>query len=604
MGSDRDQNGSFFLRAYRGDFKTLLAWNFASANDAKNLAGFSLQCQPPGKNPYYVYNFLTFKDPAAHARVAGEPDRSSANAPFHKFRWVHVPGLDHQGLAPASGKYTYTVTPRHFDGNGHLTALDAAKSTKVAIEVGPFVKDGLQVAFTRGYVQSQAFVNHFSEKAKFQPNDRTLIFDASQQAGTTKAGVKFSYADEYKWSGFTAREAIFAFLKDAMDKNRRLDAFAYDLNEPGVIAALTEFAKAGRLRLILDDAGLHHAAAPKDKWEDKAEAHLNAAGAGSVMRGKFGSYSHDKVFISYDGDKPLKVLTGSTNFAVTGMYVNSNHVLVYDNSGVAEFYAGVFEQSWKGNVQVGAFNGSKWATQSFVSTTGPNSEFNFSPHTMADAKKVLNGIAGRIAAESVKPKAKRSVLFAVMRTGGVTSPVLEALEAIHARTDVFSFGISDEPSGIFLYPSDKATGVLVTGKPAKSKMPPPFSQVPGVGIGHQVHHKFVVCGFNGPDPVVFCGSSNLALNPETKNGDNLIAIRDGDVATVFAIEALALVDHFNFLNRLAEEAAKKNKVVGVEPSKTEAAAQAEWHLSTTDAWAKPYFDPNDLHSVDRVLFGS
>ena len=191
-----------------------------------------------------------------------------------------------------------------------------------------------------------------------------------------------------------------------------------------------------------------------------------------------------------------------------------------------------------------------------------------------------------------------------MRTGSVTSPVLEALEAIHARTDVFSFGISDEPGGIFLYPSDKPTGVLVTGKPAKTKMPPPFSQVPGVGIGHQVHHKFVVCGFNGPDPVVFCGSSNLALNPETKNGDNLIAIRDGDVATVFAIEALALVDHFNFLNRLAEEAAKRNKVVGVEASKTAAAEQAGWYLGTTDAWTKPYFDPNDLHSVDRVLFGS
>ena len=124
-----------------------------------------------------------------------------------------------------------------------------------------------------------------------------------QSAGRDhQGGAKFSYADEYKWSGFTARETIFAFLKDAMDKNRRLDAFAYDLNEPNVIAALAEFAKAGRLRLILDDAGLHHAAAPKDKWEDKAEAHLNAAGAGSVMRGKFGSYSHDKVFIAHDGD--------------------------------------------------------------------------------------------------------------------------------------------------------------------------------------------------------------------------------------------------------------------------------------------------------------
>ncbi len=70
-----------------------------------------------------------------------------------------------------------------------------------------------------------------------------------------------------------------------------------------------------------------------------------------------------------------------------------------------------------------------------------------------------------------------------------------------------------------------------------------------IGLGHQVHHKFIVCGFNSPDAVVYCGSSNLALGGETSNGDNLIAIHDRDVATVFAIEALELVDHFNFLDQ-------------------------------------------------------
>src|SRR5436305_1793463 len=80
-------------------------------------------------------------------------------------------------------------------------------------------------------------------------------------------------------------------------------------------------------------------------------------------------------------------------------------------------------------------------------------------------------------------------------------------------------------------------------------LPPPFNQVPGVGIGHQIHHKFVVCGFNTKDAVVYCGSSNRATGGEESNGDNLLALRGEDVATVFAIEALALVDHFSFLDR-------------------------------------------------------
>src|SRR5277367_5277492 len=127
--------------------------------------------------------------------------------------------------------------------------------------------------------------------------------------------------------------------------------------------------------------------------------------------------------------------------------------------------------------------------------------------------------------------------------------------------NIFSYGISDNPGGIFLYPAGKTTGVLVTGKPINTQLPPPFDQVPNIGgVGHQVHHKFVVCGFNGSDPVVYCGSSNLALGGEQQNGDNLLAIHDGDVATAFALEALALVDHFNFLDRVAKgPKAKKGK---------------------------------------------
>jgi phosphatidylserine/phosphatidylglycerophosphate/cardiolipin synthase-like enzyme len=185
-------------------------------------------------------------------------------------------------------------------------------------------------------------------------------------------------------------------------------------------------------------------------------------------------------------------------------------------------------------------------------------------------------------------------------------PVLAALEKIHEDENIFSYGISDSPGGIDLYTRGKKIGVLVTGKPGHTLLPPPFDQVPQVGgLGHQVHHKFVVCGFNGDNPVVYCGSSNLALGGEQDNGDNLIAIHDGDVATVFAIEALALVDHFDFLDRSAQEAKSAGKAVPtVSASKQQLAKSAGWFLSTTDQWAAPYFDPNDLHFVDRELFGA
>jgi len=93
-------------------------------------------------------------------------------------------------------------------------------------------------------------------------------------------------------------------------------------------------------------------------------------------------------------------------------------------------------------------------------------------------------------------------------------------------------------------------------------------QVPNIGgVGHQIHHKFVVCGFNGDDPVVFCGSSNLASGGEKENGDNLLAVHDGDVATAFAIEALLLVDHYSFLNRYTVPKSGTAKAAGAKPKK-------------------------------------
>jgi len=188
--------------------------------------------------------------------------------------------------------------------------------------------------------------------------------------------------------------------------------------------------------------------------------------------------------------------------------------------------------------------------------------------------------------------------------GGNENPVYDALSALHSDTSLFSFGISDDPAGIELYKVGSATGVLVTGKPVNTRLPPPFNQVRNItGVGHQIHHKFVVCSANRDAPVVFCGSSNLAFGGECDNGDNLLAIEDEDVVMVFAIEALQLIDHFNFLNGVATGPTAAPAVAP--PANLNAAAIASsWFLGTTDYWSKKYFDPNDLRSKDRQLFAS
>jgi hypothetical protein len=289
---------------------------------------------------------------------------------------------------------------------------------------------------------------------------------------------------------------------------------------------------------------------------------------------------------------------------VTGLYVNSNHVLVFDDPAVAATYAEVFEVAWRGQARRDDFVASPLAAriESFSSRTVPRTDITFSPHPPAFADSVLQGIASRIDREA--HTGGGSVLFAMMQIDRSSGPVLPALEALHADQRVFSYGISDTPGGIRLYARGQRTGVLVTGKPIATRLPPPFCQVPALGFDHQIHHKFIVCGLTGADPVVYCGSSNLADGSETRNGDNLLAIRDRSVAIVFAIEALGLVDHFNFLDRCAtrEPGARPDPARSPRAIELKAAVTAGWFLSTTGRWAAPYYDPRDLHCVDRLLF--
>jgi phosphatidylserine/phosphatidylglycerophosphate/cardiolipin synthase-like enzyme len=593
----------FSVKAWQGDGKTLLAFNFAGETAAHNLAGFSINVQPHGKPSYYLFNFLQLPAGPNAVLASDVNPKSSANAPIQKFRWLHVPGSFHQGDSVFYGVYTYTITPRYFKGSV-LDDIDTSLSVSVDVQVAPFKVGQVQLGFTRGFTQSQAFTHKFGNKALFHPAGKNLIFDTNGVAGTNPSGQTFTFSQEYEWSGFTARERIFEILNAvAADTSLTIDVFAYDLNEPDVVSILLKLAAEGRIRVVLDNALLHHApGVPEDAFETQFNGVATAPAA--IMRGKFQRFAHDKIFVVYKDKQPLKVLTGSTNFSITGMYVNSNHVLVFNNPDVAELYAKVFEEVWSDHVSI-KFNASSFAEAPFTfNQMGlPKMSITFSPHTQSVAQATLDSVVKTIT------DAKSNVLFAVMDLASGSGPVFPALLNIHANQGIFSYGISDAPGKeVTLYKPGNKTGVLVGGKPGTTLLPPPFDSERPITIGHQIHHKFIICDFNTDNATVWCGSSNLALGGEEQNGDNLIQINDTDIATVFALEAMALVDHFDFRN--ANMAPKVNVAkTAVKGADNTLAADtlidhAVLNLYNNDSWALRYFNPADLHFTDRELFGA
>ncbi|MEO6674723.1 MAG: phospholipase D-like domain-containing protein, partial [Ginsengibacter sp.] len=522
----------------------------------------------------------------------------STAAPFQKFRWLHVPGSRFQALNETKyGMYKYFITPRYWDvANDKLLPLEDTLTLDLDIKVDSFDEEDIYVSFTRGFTTSQAYVARFGENSNIFPPGNELIPDINQVSGTNPKGNKYTFKDQYEWMGFKARERTLTLLDDVLaDQALSVEVFAYDLNEPAVMDALLKLAAAGRIRMILDNSTTKkegqlsgHGTPSSVETKFFNQFNLNKTGNANIIRGRFSRLQHHKVIIVKKNDVPQKVLTGATNFSITGFCVNANHIVIFDSKKVAQKYHEVFEESF--SIQkMKAFNTINLSQKSFRFSPPdvPLSIINFAPHDKVRATEILDSIVKRIEkTQKRKDKTKASVLFSVMSlASNVGGNVVPALREIHKDENIFTYGVSDSVKGVSLYKPNRSTGLLINAQSLKNVLPPPFNKEVKIRA-HNIHHKFIVLDFNRAGAVVYCGSSNLALGGEQENGDNLIEIRDPEIATVFAIEALRLVDHYHFrANEI--QATLNNETI---------------KLKKTNSWAKPYYNKNDIKFKDRNLF--
>jgi len=188
-------------------------------------------------------------------------------------------------------------------------------------------------------------------------------------------------------------------------------------------------------------------------------------------------------------------------------------------------------------------------------------------------------------------KATSSVFFAVMEPTG-QGPVLDTLRAIAAKPTVFSYGTVETDKGLAVQSPDGEMGVMTSFAALAKNVPEPFKKEFNGGPGMHIHDKFVVVDFNAANPTVFTGSSNLAAGGEQANGDSLAMIEDAAVANMFAIEAVALFDHYHFRKVM-------QTVTQQEPPLT------LWYPGKANApnpWWKPYYDLKSIQMRDRLLF--
>src|SRR5262249_60954241 len=178
--------------------------------------------------------------------------------------------------------------------------------------------------FTRGYLSSQAYATGFHNSA-IRPDKKSINFPTKP------------YEKQWEWLGYSARKLVFDFLNECLhDKSIHVDLFAYDLDEPDFIQGILQLGKEKRLRAFLDDAPLHCKAGCMEIPAKKAI--LAAAGKNKVVSGHFNRFAHNKVMIQKKNGTAVKVLTGSANFSIRGLYVQANNVMMISDPKAAANY--------------------------------------------------------------------------------------------------------------------------------------------------------------------------------------------------------------------------------------------------------------------------
>lgn len=519
----KNSAAKFTLKIHRGEGMALLAMNWKVGRPPDDFVGFAIEYREPGSDNFIVArNRLSFTDAPNPEGLRTFPTTVS---PIQKFRWVIFPFN-----ADLDGDFTFRVTPVFMAADGQLS-MGEAQTAAIALASETY-PGRLNVTFTRGYVASQAFVDTYESQGPIS----TLLPKSAKQ------GIAFQpthpLADKaYRWMGFEARREIMKLLDQALaDQTATVSVVAYDLSQRAIVEKLV--ALGARLRIIIDDSGDHEEAG---SGESQAEAMLvQSAGRANVKRQHMKNLQHNKTIV-VEG-QVNRAVCGSTNFTWRGLFVQSNNAIIVTGKDAIAPFKAAFEDYWNNEATFGATASAQWHD---LGLNGIDAKVTFSPHGAGNAQ--LAAVAADLR------KAKSSLLYSLAFLHQTEGDVRNAVAAV-TNSSVFTYGISDKKTAIELDMPNGNVAPVYYSRLSKN-VPPPFKHEPDSGMGTNMHHKFLVIDFDRPTARVYTGSYNVSGPADTKNGENLLLIKDRRIATSYMVEALRIFDHYRF--RVAQQDANR-----------------------------------------------
>lgn len=483
-------------------------------------------------------NRVGFTDqPAADGADDANSSRPSNVWPFQRYEWT-----DHGANNGQTVRYRINAVGSSGQGIvGESTLVSLADSGWTeAIEVNGQAGNDIEAYFNRGFVMSQ-FVARIAREKNWKPRD-----------------IKDHIADlEEPLRRFLSGELRLALLRllDEVIGDPRLELYLaiYELSDEELIARLKLLKQ--RAHLVLsngsDKGGDGNADAREELKAAGVDVHDRILGSKGLGHNKFA------VVVSTKGDVAMKVWTGSTNWAPTGLCTQANNGILFVDPKIAGLY---FEQ-WGRLKDAGSdFTPDLVGDNAKSPHPANGTDVWFTRVRNKSKKNVGKGIDIEALIELVTG-AKDMILYVMFQPGPdpLADIVVRASE-IYVR-GVVSTVTSDNREKFSLRGVDTESHEFETALVQPEGVVKSFSDWIGEvtrnqflfpnqnpGVGHAItHSKMIVIDPFSDDCKVVTGSHNFSGSASEQNDDNFVVVHGNrSLAEAYSVACLATYEHYSW----------------------------------------------------------
>jgi phosphatidylserine/phosphatidylglycerophosphate/cardiolipin synthase-like enzyme len=598
---------SINVKVYDNGDHACLVWLPADGKSIPGCRGFTIRRIVQGSPDVYLHGFAGFSD----------NDTLDLNAPWkhpvQRFMWWDY------GVKPGQ-VVQYSVIP--VTGTKDNLQRDDAAASPVTepITISSQASPNIGAFFNKGIVSAQ-WVSRALAALGPKPKIADIIGTPGNPLRNALSGL--------------LRPELLQLLKDVKDNGGHVYAALYELNDPELLAALTALGK--NCHLILANGAF------SKKNNDDENSAVRAKLKGVVdLHDRLvpqGHFAHNKFLVVCDSaGKPLKVLSGSTNWTMTGLCTQANNGIIVNDAKLAQYFVDEWNRlKAAGNSYppgLAKENGADGAAgKNTFEVDGVSITQWFAPTDKEEdldcARKLINDAKDGILFlffnpgvfepedEPEKWTLLQNILFrhhegaenfdaalyirgvvnqeiAGLTTASDSAPDRETGEPPPARptrrsaldpsvgTPVTLFSGGNEPPQRLGYES-------MVPKNIKDTFHDWATEILGQGV--HIHSKVIVLDPFGAHPVVMTGSHNLGVKASSKNDDNLMIVEgNGRLAAAYAANIIAIYQAYRW-NSYVEQHRQDPKV---------------WHgLVDNDTWQQSYLDPNgkDLAELEFWMGG-